>query len=308
MNFSATRLCNRALSKTSKLIHRRFIPLTIHSAVHNTKLGIVQRYLSKKYSSLIEAYKNLEQLPVEDNLTNQRIIWVCWLQGLEQAPDVVKKCIGNLQLFHGENCTIHLITLKNYHHFVTLPQHIEEKFQEQRMKPAHFSDVLRLCLLAKYGGVWIDSTVLILKPLPDDVFRERFFTLKSQSYDPASSISGGKWTTFFIASASEYLPVLFLRDLLIQYWQDHDTELDYFLFDHAISIAYQQLPAFKYQIDKLGYFGNHRHLLMPLLLKEYSEEANRAITEDPVQIYKLTYKINLQLATRHHSFYRHYIQ
>lgn len=308
MNFTSAHLCNRVLSKASKLIQWYFIPVGIQSAVHRARIGIVQHYLTQQYGSLINEYQPLVKDSAESNVPADKIIWVCWLQGLDHAPEIVKKCIANLQLFHGEDCTIHLITLENYKNFVTLPRHIEEKFEKKLMKPAHFSDVLRLCLLAKHGGAWIDSTVLILKKLPDDVFNEQFFTLKSHSYSTISSISLGKWTTFFLQARPGYAPVLFLRDLLVQYWQDHDKELDYFLFDHAISIAYQHFPEFKYQVDHLGYFGNHRHLLMPLLLTEYSAEAASPINEDPVQIYKLTYKIDSTHTVPQHSFYQHYIE
>jgi len=308
MNFNTAHLCNRALNKTSKLIQRSFIPLGIQSAVHHARLGIVQHYLTQQYSSLINEYQRLIKDSAELNVPAEKIIWVCWLQGLDHAPEIVKKCIANLHLFHDEDCTIHLITLENYKNFVTLPKHIEEKFEKNLMKPAHFSDVLRLCLLAKHGGAWIDSTVFILKKLPEDVFSEQFFTLKSHSYSAASSISLGKWTTFFLQARREYIPIVFLRDLLVQYWQDHDTELDYFLFDHAISIAYQHFPEFKRQVDRLGYFGNHRHLLMPLLWTEYSAEAASRINEDPVQIYKLTYKIDPTHTMPQHSFYQHYLK
>lgn len=306
MNFNTAHVCNRVLSKASKLINRSFVPSGIQAALHNTRLGIIQKYLRQQYAPLISTYQRLHEASLE-TISAENIIWVCWLQGLESAPEIVKKCVDNIQRFHSDDCRIHVITLENYRNFVQLPRHIEEKFEKNLIKPAHFSDVLRLYLLAEHGGAWIDSTVLILKKLPDDVFNEPFFSLKSMAYPITSTVSYGKWTTFFIKASKGNATALFLRDFLSQYWQDHDTELDYFLFDHAISIAYQSFPRFKHQIDGLGYFGNDRHLLMSLLFAEYTPEADMAITQDPVQIYKLSYKVDPRMKAPNNSFYQHYI-
>jgi hypothetical protein len=308
MNFKTASVCNRVLGKASKLINRPLFPLAIQTALHNARLGIVQNYLRQQYAPLISAYQRLHEKSLETHTSTEKIIWVCWLQGLEGAPEIVKKCVDNIQRLHSDDCRIHVITLENYRNFVQLPRHIEEKFEKNLIKPAHFSDVLRLYLLAEHGGAWIDSTVLILKKLPDDVFNAPFFSLKSVAYPINSTISYGKWTTFFIKAEKGNVTALFLRDLLSQYWQTHDTELDYFLFDHAISIAYQSFPAFKRQIDAFGYFGNNRHLLMTLLFAEYTPEADIQIMQDPVQIYKLSYKVDPPVTAPKNSFYQHYIK
>jgi hypothetical protein len=276
--------------------------------VNKARLCLIQNYLIKKYDHLIDSYKSLHEKAIDKNKPKENIIWLCWLQGLENAPEIVKKCVDNVRHFHSEDCTINLVTLENYKDFIQLPPHIEEKFEKKLIKLAHFSDVLRLYLLAAYGGVWIDSTVLILKKLPTDVFDEEFFSLKSTSYPTASTVSYGKWTTFFIKASKDNVTVLFLRDLLSQYWKDHHAELDYFLFDHAISIAYQNFPTFQRQIDQLEFFGNNRYLLMPLLFREYNQEADKLILQDHVKIYKLTYKFDPALTLKENSFYKHYIK
>jgi len=42
---------------------------------------------------------------------------------------------------------------------VELPGYIVEKWEKGRIPAAMFSDLLRVELLIKYGGTWIDSTV-----------------------------------------------------------------------------------------------------------------------------------------------------
>lgn len=41
-----------------------------------------------------------------------------------------------------------------------------------------FSDILRYSLLAKYVGMWIDSTVLITEPVSHELMNSDLFTLK----------------------------------------------------------------------------------------------------------------------------------
>jgi hypothetical protein len=38
-----------------------------------------------------------------------------------------------------------------------------EKYQKKIIDNTHFSDLLRLELLIKYGGTWIDASVLVTK-------------------------------------------------------------------------------------------------------------------------------------------------
>ena len=46
------------------------------------------------------------------------------------------------------------------------------------MSPTHFSDLLRLELLIKYGGTWVDASVLITKYTKDYFNKDLFFFKK----------------------------------------------------------------------------------------------------------------------------------
>ena len=58
--------------------------------------------------------------------------------------------------------------LKNSRCSVYRRLNIEEKFEKGKIGMAHFSDLLRISLLAKWGGMWIDSTALCTD---EDFFR-----------------------------------------------------------------------------------------------------------------------------------------
>ena len=55
-------------------------------------------------------------------------IWICWWQGLKNAPDIVKKCVESIRI-HAGNHKIVIITDENYKEFVTFPTWLEEKYK-----------------------------------------------------------------------------------------------------------------------------------------------------------------------------------
>lgn len=66
----------------------------------------------------------------------------------------------------GSGYNVHFLTpsnLRDYIDEVELPQ----KFDE--MKYAHKADIIRVLVIYKYGGIWVDSDTLIMKSL-DDLF------------------------------------------------------------------------------------------------------------------------------------------
>lgn len=87
-----------------------------------------------------------------------KVIWWCWLQGIEAAPPIVNACYNSIkrQITDRE---IRVIDERNWSEYVELPGYIVEKWGKGQIPAALFSDLLRLQLLIKYGGMWIDSTV-----------------------------------------------------------------------------------------------------------------------------------------------------
>ena len=51
----------------------------------------------KKYNYIFENIK-----PIESSNKYQNAIWILWMQGIENAPDIVKKCIESVKHFHPE--------------------------------------------------------------------------------------------------------------------------------------------------------------------------------------------------------------
>ena len=98
--------------------------------------------------------------PVYEPITETSQIWACWWQGENAMPDIVKACYNAMHRFSDGHPVI-LITEKNYKDYVNMPDYIIRKQQSGEIDLTHFSDILRMMLLAQHGGIWMDSTLLI---------------------------------------------------------------------------------------------------------------------------------------------------
>lgn len=207
----------------------------------------VSPFLSEKYLPIVQSSKNKVQscsLPHE----HPKVIWWCWLQGLEQAPLVVKRCYNSLA--HGEwfkvhGYTVKVIDEKNWREYVELPDYIVRKWEKGRIPPAHFTDLIRLQLLIKYGGTWIDSTVLCtgmetqeLQVAQDYLDADLFMF----QYTKPGSEQWGGIGNWFISSCSNNEVLMVLRDMLFAYWKDYDCLLDYYMFHLFFSMLREVYP------------------------------------------------------------------
>ena len=117
----------------------------------------------------------------------KKIIWTCWLQGLENAPAIVQECICKMREYAGD-FEVRVIDATNMGEYVNLPAYIVEKHDKGIIPHAHFSDMVRLSILQTYGGIWIDSTILLTAPLPGFVTASDFFAF---STDGAGKVKMG---------------------------------------------------------------------------------------------------------------------
>lgn len=136
-----------------------------------------------------------------------KIIWIMWLQGESNTPYLVRKCIASWRK-HNPDWTINVLdeaTLHNYVNLNDIPKNI---------KVAHYSDMIRLKLLIKYGGVWADSTTFCMEPLNnwlDKEMADGLFIFKHPTWERGIS-------NWFIASEKNNFILIKLYDLLINYW------------------------------------------------------------------------------------------
>lgn len=220
-------------------------------------------------------------------------IWVCWWQGEEKMPDVVKICYRSIKKMSGKHPVV-LITDYNCKDYVKLPQFIWDKYAAGVISRTHLSDILRFYLLKEYGGIWMDITNFITAeidtfvPVESDFFSYKHIT----SYN---NVSRGLWTSYFNASGKGNIIPSYLYESLVNYWRITDKLEDYLLLDFIFKLGYDHIPAMKNIIDsiKLSDIGNMRKIMN----KKWNEkEWKRYFTQAP--FHKLSYKKYINTSTK----------
>lgn len=182
--------------------------------------------LRHRYNPLLYALKEkYAQVQLPHEQSNR--VWFCWLQGMENAPELVRVCLHSQQALLTDR-EIVVITLENYRQYVTLPDFFVKKYEKGLIPHALFSDLLRLELLLKYGGTWMDATLLVTSRnypphvLNCDLFMFQYFNEKDRRPCGVSN--------WFITSCTNNRLLLILRDMLFQYWRDYNCTVNYHIF------------------------------------------------------------------------------
>lgn len=142
--------------------------LAMACSANKVKLKLVKKY--KKKDQL-----NMQNIAEDASESFPKIVWWCWLQGEDEAPELAKICLASIRK-NFEGYDIRVVTKDNIEEYVEIPKSIYKKLDAGIISGAFFSDILRLNLLAKHGGIWIDSTVycsddkLISKIEENDLF------------------------------------------------------------------------------------------------------------------------------------------
>jgi hypothetical protein len=85
-------------------------------------------------------------------------MWTYW-DNEDKIPKVVRMCMESWKKWNPDYEVI-LLTKKNYLDYANIPYEItsHKNFNDN---PARFSDLVRINVLAEYGGVWVDSSILL---------------------------------------------------------------------------------------------------------------------------------------------------
>ena len=243
-------------------------------------------------------FQNYDHSKVGKNLQpeSKKIIWFLWLQGLDTAPPVVKSCYKVLvDKLH--DYKIILLTADNIGNYVSLPNFIFEKWQNGRITNTHFSDILRLELLIVYGGIWMDSTVLLMQDrIPQQIENADLFYF--QVLQPGyMSINISSW----FMSAKPNNPVLCLaRECIYAYWKKNNKLYNYFLLHYCLVLASEIFPQVYNKIPK--YSNAPPHVLQSEFFDSYSEDRLSEITQ-MCFVQKLTYKFDKDISDFTGTFY-----
>lgn len=244
----------------------------------------------KDYMKKYKKYKNTNELRQIDN---ERIpVFVCWLQGIENAPDIVKCCYNNLRkMLNKEKYNLITIDSKNYMYYTSLPNFIVKKHANGSISNTHFSDIIRTNLLINYGGMWIDSTMLLTDNIPETIIENELFVFRfSPIFEERKQVASNQ----FIYAKNKNNEIL-IRTLngLYYYWENNNKLNHYFMYHYLFAIAVSTNDITKKQFNKIPFYSSmNNHTLQYELLNKYNKnrfEYYKNITF----IHKLTYKVDI---------------
>lgn len=219
-------------------------------------------------------------------------VFLYWKQGWENAPELVKKCRESIKL-HCRDCKIIFLDENNLEQYLRFPEFIEKKHRNGMINEALFSDLLRTCLLIKYGGFWCDATCFMTSSFPQWLIRESFFMF-SRTLLPEylSPIEGSNW---FLKGVQNNQLLICIRNFLFAYWKRYDFPINYYIYHLTLAALVNCDEQCRDIWDKKPYLCNMApHGLMYSFSKKYSEDVFDVLASQSF-IHKLTYKYDKKL-------------
>lgn len=226
-----------------------------------------KQYESDGCNSGVTLYNNVANESKTDKGNINKTVWIFWWQGIEQAPDLVKVCYKSVkENLKGWN--IVLITKDNYKEYTDIPEFIIEKLDKGTITLTHFSDILRLDLLIRHGGLWLDATVLCTNEnIPEVILQSDLFVYQTQK--PGADGHATLMSSWCMWAKPHNHILKATQDLLYAYWKQYDYMMDYFLLHQFMTIVMNEFPEEGHRIPP--YTNENPHILLLHFFDRYDE-------------------------------------
>lgn len=268
----------------------------------NYNVMIGQKHRMLQFKKLRSAYlkRCTAERPWEQCAKQQNpdTVWVMWYQGLEQAPLLVRRCFSSLQK-NMEAKKIIFLDKDNLFDYISLPDFIMEKYEKGILSNAHFSDLVRLELLIRYGGWWIDSTVFctdagIMDKLKDtSLFMYSFYYF---GFNP-EIMETNNW---LIYSETNNNILCLEQKLLYTYWKEKNRPVDYFLFHLFMTMA---LQFYKEEYEKMPVVSQVDAHVLATYMEQPFCSSKYEILKDSTGFHKLSTRFEERILNEKGNFY-----
>lgn len=280
---------------------------TKHSRQRIEKIADIdlQNCVSESWRKLIDRYfeGKLEKFsfkPKKD-FRNEKIIWQYWGTGWdsEKLPDIVKVCRKSVERYKKDYTVVRLDD-ENIDEYIEVPEFVLKKKKEEIIKFAFYADIIRLILLATYGGIWLDATVLMTGEVKKELTEKEYFVFQRLEnvenpsewekhnllYFDWNRKNRVKVLNSIIFSRKGNRVIRICMDLLLNYWKAENRIPHYFFFQ----ILYSELTENELKNEKCEVIDDRLpHLLIKSWDDSFSEEKFQAI-RNQAALHKLTYK------------------
>lgn len=180
--------------------------------------------IRKKYKKYLNKNDFEFEIYSKDDMNN--VIWIFWYQGMDEAPELIKKCYQSIKN-NLNDYKIIILDKNNYMNYVDIPAFIIKKFEKKIISITHFSDILRTAILVKYGGLWLDATVYCSGNKEIEMIEKRNFFVYRNAWWNSDTIDMESW---LIYSKKNNVILKKTLELLYIYWKKNNYLYNYFLF------------------------------------------------------------------------------
>ncbi|MBO6272467.1 capsular polysaccharide synthesis protein [bacterium] len=237
---------------------------------------------------------------------NTDYIWQLWFQGEDNAPEIIKIALESVKK-HCSGLNRVCLTENNLKDYIQLPDYIEDKYKRGIITKAHLSDYIRLCLLEKYGGTWIDATCYMTEQIPNEILESDFFQFKNSAYCEMSNLqflynrellerfypnkffyhTGSSW---FLHANPNNILISKTKQMLEEYWKNETKLIAYFLFHYVLAycVLYHKESAEVFN-NSLTLNNFNPHVLQKMFYEKYDEKDFNDIKNNSF-IHKLSWK------------------
>ncbi|MBF8969893.1 capsular polysaccharide synthesis protein [Streptococcus sp. NLN76] len=263
-----------------RIINDKSPVLTVTQNDHLRRLIWQEKY--KKTLKKFIVISNDEPINKESNF-----VFSLWFQGFENAPKIVKQCKERVAAYCSSNGKEFVeLDENNLFDYVDLPETIITKWKNGVISNAAFSDICRVSLLTKYGGLWLDSTVYLTDKIDEEILESEVFVYQASPLD-FSSTKISNWLMFSKYPQNRLIRSLYLT--MLNFYEKNKKIGDYFIFHLFFSLLINE-GELKRDFESIPFISNtYPHQLMKVLNKSYNEAEFQRI-KDKSNIHKLTYK------------------
>ncbi|MDE7409596.1 MAG: capsular polysaccharide synthesis protein [Muribaculaceae bacterium] len=189
--------------------------------------GAAMRYL-QRYAKAVRGFapEDMDMTPEPEKA------YTIWFQGEHQAPDLVKACFRSMRRHLKQELVV--LDQKSLFEMISLPDYIMEKWKAGKIPHTQFSDICRVELLYRHGGVWLDATDYVTAPIPQYIMDEDFFLF----------MAGEKIRGSYAMIQSCFIrgkkgnPLLDIwRQAIYAYWKEENSKINYFVHHLLLKLA-----------------------------------------------------------------------
>jgi hypothetical protein len=166
--------------------------------------------------SVGDGRQNVQACPAASGLP--KTVWMYWRQGWDKAPPL-HRAVAETWKHHNPGWTIHFLDDVSVRQFIQHPEDEGMAFDVEHT--ASLADMIRLRLLAAYGGVWADATLVCTMPL--DLWAPASVATPAQLWMLRGPLQNRGSCTFLIASLSGSRLITGWLGAYEKYWRPRFT-------------------------------------------------------------------------------------